>query len=73
MMPHEKEEYRQQMGHIWQGFAREQLASWLEEAGFGTANYLQLPADPQAKGPLLFAATAKKAMKAAGRTLSAVG
>ena len=72
MMPHEKEEYRQQMGHIWQGFSREQLSTWLEEAGFGTTHYHQLPADPQAKGPLLFAATAKKAKKAAGHTLSAV-
>jgi len=72
MMPHEKEEYRQQMGHIWQGFSREQLSTWLEEAGFGTTHYRQLPADPQAKGPLLFAATARKAKKAAGRTLSAV-
>lgn len=72
MMPHEKEEYRQQMGHIWQGFSREQLSTWLEEAGFGTTHYRQLPADPQAKGPLLFAATAKKAKQTAGRTLSAV-
>ena len=72
MMPHEKDEYRQQMGHVWQGFSREQLSTWLEEAGFGGTHYRHLPADPQAKGPLLFAATAKKAKKTAGRTLSAV-
>jgi ArsR family transcriptional regulator len=72
MMPHEHEEYRQQMGHLWQGFSSEQLGAWLEEAGFGPAHYRHLPADPQAKGPLLFAATAKKAKKAADRTLSAV-
>ena len=72
MMPHERDEYRQQMGHVWQGFSREQLSTWLDEAGFGATHYRHLPADPQAKGPLLFAATAKKAKKTAGRTLSAV-
>jgi ArsR family transcriptional regulator len=73
MMPHEREEYRQQMGHLWQGFSSEQLAGWLEAAGFGTARYRHLPADPQAKGPLLFAATAKKGKQAGVHTLSAVG
>ena len=73
MMPHEREEYRQQMGHLWQGFSNAQLGAWLEEAGFGVAHHRQLPADPHAKGPLLFAATAKKGSKAAGHALSAVG
>ena len=73
MMPHEREEYRQQMGHLWQGFSNEQLAAWLRDAGFGVTHYRQLPADPQAKGPLLFAATAKKGTEAASKTLSAVG
>lgn len=72
MMPHEREEYRQQMGHLWQGFAGEQLSAWLQEAGFGATRYRQLPADPHAKGPLLFAATAFVERTGAGRALSAV-
>ncbi len=58
MVPHERDEYRQQMGHVWQGFSAGQIAGWLERAGFGTSRYTPLAADPAAKGPNLFAATA---------------
>ncbi len=34
MMPHDREEYRQQMGHVWQGFSSEQMTEWLSAAGF---------------------------------------
>ncbi len=61
MRPHDREEYRQQMGHVWLGFSAEQLASWLEPAGLERLVYRALPADPSAKGPTLFAATARKA------------
>jgi ubiquinone/menaquinone biosynthesis C-methylase UbiE len=61
MMPHEREEYRQQMGHVWLGFSAEQLSSWLEPAGIERFVYRALPADPSAKGPTLFAATARRA------------
>jgi SAM-dependent methyltransferase len=60
MMPHDREEYRQQMGHVWLGFSSEQLASWLEPTGLERLVYRALPADPAAKGPTLFAATARK-------------
>jgi ArsR family transcriptional regulator len=59
MMPHAREEYRQQMGHVWQGFSQEQMAGWLEQAGLTGGRYQALPVDPQAKGPTLFAATGK--------------
>jgi ArsR family transcriptional regulator len=59
MMPHDREEYRHRMGHVWQGFSREQLGAWLRDAGFDRVSYRLLPADPQAKGPALFAATAR--------------
>jgi ArsR family transcriptional regulator len=58
MVPHERDDYRQQMGHVWQGFASAQLGGWLESAGFGSWRYVELPPDPAAKGPNLFAATA---------------
>ncbi|HEU4699131.1 MAG TPA: metalloregulator ArsR/SmtB family transcription factor [Gemmatimonadales bacterium] len=60
MMPHPHEEWRQQRGHVWQGFAAEQLGPWLAEAGFVEARYRPLPADPQAKGPVLFVASARR-------------
>ena len=46
------------MGHVWLGFAADQLASWTDAAGLATYGVRALPADPAAKGPALFAATA---------------
>jgi SAM-dependent methyltransferase/DNA-binding transcriptional ArsR family regulator len=60
MIPHDRQEYRQQMGHLWTGFSGEQMAGWLEDAGFKRSRYRLLPADPKAKGPGLFAATARR-------------
>lgn len=61
MMPHERREYRQTMGHVWQGFSSERLGRWMEEARLESFRYIPLPPDPRAKGPTLFAATARKA------------
>ena len=56
MMPHDHEEYRQSMGHVWQGISETQLADWMAEAGFSRVRYQALAADPAARGPTLFAA-----------------
>jgi ArsR family transcriptional regulator len=58
MLPHEREEYRAAMGHLWLGFDEAQLTGWLEDAGFGGVRIVPLPPDPQAKGPSLFTARA---------------
>ncbi len=58
MQPHDRQEYREKMGHVWLGFASEQLLPWLEAAGFERLRLTPLPPDPQARGPGLFAATA---------------
>jgi ubiquinone/menaquinone biosynthesis C-methylase UbiE len=60
MMPHAHDEYRETMGHLWQGFSKRQLAEWFEAAGFGAMDYVPLPPDPQAKGPSLFAARGRR-------------
>jgi ArsR family transcriptional regulator len=60
LLEHERQEYRQTMGHIWMGFGRNQMGEWLAEAGFEDARVLPLPAAPQAQGPALFAATARR-------------
>ena len=60
MTPHEREEYRQRMGHVWQGFPADTIGGWMEEAGLTQFRYHTLPADPDAKGPILFAATGRR-------------
>ena len=59
MQPHEREEYRATMGHLWLGFSPEQLGAWLDGAGFAAPRIVSLPPDPQAKGPALFTARAR--------------
>ena len=61
MVPHERAEYRERMGHVWQGFGEAQLAEWMQDAGFGPLQYRTLPVDPQAAGPALFTASARLA------------
>lgn len=58
MRPHAQERYREQMGHVWLGFAEGQLGEWLRDAGFARARYRPLPADSTATGPALFSCTA---------------
>ena len=60
MLPHERQEYQQQMGHVWLGFSEKQIARFLAGAGFRDVRVRPLPADPEAKGPALFAAVAAK-------------
>ena len=61
MVPHERLEYRQRMGHVWQGFGEPQLAEWMHDAGFGPLQYRTLPVDAHASGPALFTASARLA------------
>lgn len=61
MMPHEREEYRQTMGHIWLGIGADQLEGWMEAAGLTGFRYRPLPAEEGARGPGLFVASARRA------------
>ena len=60
MLPHDREEYKQQMGHVWLGFGADQIARLMESAGFEGIRVHALPAAPAAKGPALFAATGRR-------------
>ena len=60
MLPHERQEYQQQMGHVWLGFSEKQIGRFLTGAGFADVRVRMLPADPDAKGPALFAAVGVK-------------
>jgi ArsR family transcriptional regulator len=64
MVPHERDEYRAQMGHVWLGFGEGELRASLGEAGFEHVRYIPLPPDPAAKGPNLFAGTARLPLRA---------
>jgi ArsR family transcriptional regulator len=57
MLPHDREEYRLQFGHVWLGFGEEQIRRLLTGAGFHRCRWIPLGADPDAKGPALFVAT----------------
>jgi ArsR family transcriptional regulator len=70
MLPHDREEYKQQMGHVWLGFGDDQLRRLLGGAGFADIRIVPLPVDPGAKGPALFVASAVRSHAPAGPTTS---
>ncbi len=57
MLPHDRVEYQRQMGHVWLGFSETQVSRLLEQAGLSDVRVCTLPADLEARGPVLFAAT----------------
>jgi ubiquinone/menaquinone biosynthesis C-methylase UbiE/DNA-binding transcriptional ArsR family regulator len=60
MLPHDREDYRHQMGHVWLGFSDDQLRGVLAAAGFERIRIVPLAPHALAKGPALFAATATR-------------
>ncbi len=67
MLPHDRESYRQQMGHVWLGFSDEQIHSRLAANGFRDTHVVALPSHANAKGPGLFVASAQKDHEAESR------
>ena len=68
MLPHDREDYRHRMGHVWLGFSRHKILGALDAQGFEHAVFQSLPADPEAKGPVLFVATAATPVEGAERS-----
>jgi ubiquinone/menaquinone biosynthesis C-methylase UbiE len=62
MQPHDRESYRQQMGHVWLGFGEDHVRRIFSEAGLEAVKIVALPPDARSKGPALFVATAKRPM-----------
>lgn len=60
LTPHDRPEFRDIMGHVWPGFSSEEFSIWAEQAGLAHVRYHTLPPDPAAKGPSLFAASARR-------------
>jgi hypothetical protein len=71
MMPHDRQDLLDQMGHVWRGFSEEQIGSLLQDAGFPGGKYHPLPADESAKGPSLFTAVARRVRSAQQTELDA--
>jgi ArsR family transcriptional regulator len=60
MLPHDRESYRQQMGHVWLGFSDDHMRRLFSQSAFEDIRIIVLPADVRSKGPGLFVATATK-------------
>ena len=63
MLPHERADYRREMGHVWMGFNDKQIKEYMKAAELQPMLYHSLPPDTSAKGPALFAATAIRSSK----------
>jgi SAM-dependent methyltransferase len=58
LQPHDQVELRQRFGQQWKGFSAAQMRQWFDQAQLTAVRQVALPAEPQARGPLLFAAVA---------------
>lgn len=67
MYPHEREEYKQQMGHVWLGFSEEQMNKHLAAAGLEPGAFHPVAPEADAKGPALFTTVTYKDMRGAKR------
>lgn len=61
MREHQREEFREEMGHLWSGFPPEELELWLQEVGFEGVRVVSQPPEPAAKGPPLLVARGRRA------------
>ncbi len=53
LLPHDREDFRREMGQQCLGFAADELRDMLEQAGLEDVTCRPIPPDPQAKGPAL--------------------
>jgi SAM-dependent methyltransferase/biotin operon repressor len=61
MLPHDRDEYRAQMGHVWLGFSAREITRLLTAAGFDPPRVVPLPPALGVRGPSLFVAAATAA------------
>ena len=60
MAPHDREEYRRRMGHVWLGFGEDQVRRLFEQSGLALRRLTPLVPEPGTRGPTLFAAAAAR-------------
>jgi ArsR family transcriptional regulator len=66
LLPHDRDAYRQQLGHVRLGMSEPQICAALHAAGFEGVLVHQLAPDPRAKGPGLFVASGRRTAVVAG-------
>ena len=60
MQPHDREDYRQRMGHVWLGFGEPHVIRLLQGARLDAARVVPLAQEASAEGPSLFLASARQ-------------
>lgn len=60
MLPHDRLDYQQQMGHVWLGFSSETMHRLMAAEGFTDIKVQSLPVATDAQGPALFVATGRR-------------
>jgi ArsR family transcriptional regulator len=60
LVPHDRESYRDTMGHLHLGFDEKQVKLWARSAGLKEVRYRRLRPDTSSKGPGLFVATMRR-------------
>ena len=60
LLPHDRDDFRRQLGQRHAGFDPQLIERWLREAGLADAVARPLPPEPAAKGPGLFLAGASR-------------
>lgn len=60
LLPHDRDDFRRQMGQPSRGFGIEELEKMLSESGFGEIRLQTLQSEPGVKGPGLFLAAATR-------------
>jgi ArsR family transcriptional regulator len=60
LQQHDQVELRQRFGQQWPGFSGAEVKEWIRKAGLRDVRVVSLPPEAQARGPLLFAAAARK-------------
>lgn len=59
MQPHDRDDYRQRMGHVWLGFGDTQMIRLLQAARLEAVRVVPLAPESAAEGPPLFLAAAR--------------
>jgi ubiquinone/menaquinone biosynthesis C-methylase UbiE/DNA-binding transcriptional ArsR family regulator len=62
MREHDREHYRDEMGHVWMGFGARQMRAWASEAGLVRYRQFGMIPAADARGPLLFMSHAERAV-----------
>jgi ArsR family transcriptional regulator len=58
LLPHDRDDFRRQLGQRWLGFELEKLGGWMNEVKLSVRHSRALPTESNAKGPALFLVTA---------------